>query len=111
MEMIVVTRHKALYQYLVLKGIVPNGTPCMSHADVPDVRNKHVFGVLPYWLACKTALYTEVQMRIPMDKKGKELSLADLEFYSIKPRTYKVIELQDKKEKHNGRNEDIQLDS
>ncbi len=95
MDKLVVTRHKALYEYLVKHEYIEKGTPCLSHADVADVREKHVYGVLPYWLASKCGMYTEIQMRIPLDKRGKELSIDDVEFLSLRPRTYKVVELKD----------------
>lgn len=95
MEKLVVTRHKALYEYLVKNKYIEEGTRCVSHADVADVRDKHVYGILPYWLASKCGKYTEIQMRVPMEKRGKELTLEDVEFLAIKPRTYKVVEIKD----------------
>jgi hypothetical protein len=98
MEKLVVTRHRALYTYLVRHNFVDMDTPCMSHADIPDVRDRHVFGVLPYWLASKCGMYTEIQMRIPLEKRGKELTNEDVEFLAIRPRTYKVMEIKDLQE-------------
>jgi len=97
MQKLVVTRHKALYDYLITHEYIEKDTPCLSHADVADVRDKHVFGVLPYWLASKCGKYTEIQMRVPLSKRGKELTIEDVEFLAIKPRTYKVIEVKDGK--------------
>ncbi len=93
MEKLVITRHMALYQYLINKGYVEKGTRCISHASEKDVIGKHVYGVVPYWLASKAEKYTEIQLRIPHNKKGKELTLKEVEFYALRPRTYKVIEV------------------
>ena len=93
MKKLVITRHMALYHYLINKGYIEEDTQCISHATEQDVVGKHVFGVLPYWLASKAEKYTEIQLRIPHNKRGKELSLEEVEFYAIKPRTYRVIEL------------------
>lgn len=93
MNKLVITRHKALYEYLINHKYIEKNTPCISHANEDDVKDKHVFGVLPFWLASKASKYTEIQLRIPHDKKGKELTLDEVEFYAIKPRTYKVVEL------------------
>lgn len=93
MDKLVITRHKALYDYLVKYSFINKGTPVISHANEKDVIGKHVYGVLPFWLASKAVKYTEIQLRIPHDKKGKELTLEEVEFYAIKPRTYKVVEL------------------
>jgi len=92
-SIIVVTRHKALYKYLVEKGIVPHGTPCFTFATPPDVAGKHVYGILPFWLASKADKYTEIQMRIPKDKTGKELTLEELRFLAVRPVTYVVREI------------------
>ncbi len=92
-EKIVVTRHKALYDYLVENNYISSNTKCMSKVDKEDIKNKHVFGILPNWLACKAALFTEVQMRIPSDKRNKELTIEDIRFLVYAIRTYKVTEI------------------
>lgn len=93
LEKICVTRHKALYDYLVAHGFVPEGTKCLSRADITDVRGKHVYGKLPYHLSSACALYTELDMRIPFEMRGKELTVEQVGFFLIKPRTYRVREV------------------
>ena len=93
LEKVCVTRHKALYDYLVLHKFVPEGTKCLTRADAIDIRGKHVYGKLPYHLSSCCALYTELDMRIPMSMRGKELTVGQVEFYLIKPRTYRVREV------------------
>lgn len=93
LEKVCVTRHKALYDYLVLHSFVPEGTKCLSRADAIDIRGKHVYGKLPYHLSSCCALYTELDMRIPLSMRGKELTVGQVEFYLIKPRTYRVREV------------------
>lgn len=93
MTKLVITRHRALYKYLLNKGYIDKDTECIAHANKEDVIGKHVFGVLPFWLASKAEKYTEIQLRIPHSKKGKELTYDEIEFYAIKPRTYRVTEL------------------
>lgn len=100
MKKLVVTRHRALYDYLIENGFVEEGTECLSHASVEDVVGKHVFGILPYWLASKAAMFTEVQMRIPLDKRGKELTIKDVRFFAVKPRTYEVREVKTYEREH-----------
>lgn len=93
LDKIVVTRHRALYDYLVSEGYVEPGTKFISKVDKEDIEGKHVFGVLPNWLACNAALFTEVQFRLPYEKKGKELSLEDMKFLTYAIRTYKITEV------------------
>jgi len=93
MEKLVVTRYKTLVEYLKQIGIVDDSTKVISHAKIADVRGKHVIGVLPYWLSCHAEKFTEVQLRIPSEKRGKELTIEEIEFYSLEPRTYEVREV------------------
>ncbi len=95
MKKLVVTRHKALFDYLLEQGLIESDTESISHASIEDVRNKHVFGVLPYWLSSKADKYTEIQLRIPFDKRGKELTLEEIRFYALKDKTYKVMEIKE----------------
>ena len=78
MEKIVVTRHNALYDYLLECGYISSDTKVISHATIEDIKNKHVYGVLPMRLASEAELLTEVSMEIPFDKRGTELSIDDI---------------------------------
>ena len=93
MEKLVVTRYKSLVEYLKQLKLIDDKTKVLSHAKIDDVRNKHVLGVLPYWLSAHTGKFTEIQLRIPQEKRGKELTLEEIEFYSLKPKTYEVREV------------------
>ena len=90
---LVVTRHKALYDYLIEKGFVAPDTPCIAFATTSDVVGKHVYGILPFWLASKAEMYTEIQLRLPKHKRGKELSIEDVRFLAVRPRTYRIREV------------------
>jgi hypothetical protein len=90
MDKLIVTRHTALVAYLIEKGYVDKDTPHIAHADVEDVKGKHVYGILPNWLACHADKFTEVQLRLPVDKRGAELSLKDVKFYIVEPKTYTI---------------------
>lgn len=107
-EKIVVTRYQSLVEYLKQLKLIDDKTKIISHANVDDIRNKHVLGILPYWLACHAAKFTEVRVRIPVEKRGKELSLEEIEFYALKPQTYEIREIPfnknvDKGKKENGK--------
>ena len=93
MEKLVVTRYHALFQYLKEIGLIDEDTKVLSHAKGSDVIGRHVLGVLPYWLSSLAEKYTEVQVRVPIEMKGKELTLEQMRFYSLKPKTYQVREV------------------
>jgi hypothetical protein len=96
LKQIIVTRHPALIEYLKNNGHVSNNVEHLSHANREDIEGTHVFGILPLWLACHCAKLTEVQLRLPPEKRGIELSVKDIEFYAVKPRTYKIREVKEK---------------
>ncbi len=93
MQKLVVTRHKDLVKYLIEKGLIDKDTKVISHAKESDVVGKHVIGVLPLWLSRLAGKITEVQIRIPREKRGKELELEDIRFYACDPKTYTVREV------------------
>lgn len=93
MEKLVVTRYPALVQYMKNIGLIDKDTKHISHANIKDVKGKHVLGVLPYWLAAHCGKFTEIQLRVPSDRKGKELTLEEVEFYSLEPKTYEINEV------------------
>jgi len=93
-EKICVTRHVALYDYLVSECIIPEGTIRLNRATPDDIRGFHVYGKLPYCLAAHCARYTELELRVPMNMRGRELSLEQIASLVKRPRTYKVIEIQ-----------------
>lgn len=87
---IIVTRHPALKSFLVEKGVATQDTPCVPHACPADVQGKHVAGVLPLHLAALCASFTTVELALPLELRGRELSLADMQMYCKGLRTYRV---------------------
>ena len=93
MKKLVVTRHKNLIVYLKELNLIDEDTKILSHAKERDVKGMHVLGVLPYWLASQAGKFTEVQIRIPREKRGRELTIEDIRLYSCDPITYEVEEI------------------
>jgi len=93
MEKIVVTRYQGLVEYLKELGLIEDGTEITAHANIEDVKGKHVLGVLPLWLSCHAAKITEIQLKLPAEKRGKELTVEEVRFFSLSPRTYIVKEV------------------
>ena len=90
MEKIIVTRHAALLQFLMEQGLVEEGVQVLTHATAEDVRGKHVYGVLPMRLAAEAALLTEVSLVVPLELRGKELSLENIKACNPAIATYRV---------------------
>lgn len=103
MEKLVVTRYKSLVEYLRQKrdwfdegklfSLIDENTRIISHAKIEDVQDKHVIGVLPYWLSCHAGKFTEIRLRIPSEKRGHELTVEEIEFHSGTPKTYEIREV------------------
>jgi hypothetical protein len=89
-DTIVVTRHPALLDLLVERGLVRPGTPAIAHATPEDVRGRHVIGVLPLSLAAIAATVTEIELRLSPEHRGRELGIEELRQVAGPARTYIV---------------------
>lgn len=96
-DTIVVTRHKALVEFLIETGMVTAETPVLSHVTSKDVADKHVIGVLPMHLAALAATVTEIPLYIPSELRGKELDLEQVRQFAGDPVKYSVRKEEDVK--------------
>lgn len=85
---VLVTRHEALVEYFKELGI--KFDKVISHATEGDVRGNDVYGILPLHLASLANTVTTVDMNLPAEMRGKELSLEDIEKYFTGMSTYQV---------------------
>lgn len=90
MNKVVITRHPALVELLIEKGLIPQGTNVITHANPDDVRGKDVIGVLPLSLAALAASVTEIPLTLAPEDRGKELGIDRLRQIAGEPVTYKV---------------------
>lgn len=68
-QVIIVTRHAPLVQWLAAHGITG---PVLAHVKPEDVAGKDVFGVLPMWLAAFANSITEVSMpALPLEARAR----------------------------------------
>lgn len=87
---IVVTRHPALVELLVERGLIEQGTPVISHATPEQVQGKDVIGVLPLSLASLANSVTEIPLALTPEMRGKELDIETLRSIAGKAVTYRV---------------------
>ncbi len=90
METVVITRHPALVELLIERGIIAEGTLVIKHATLRDVSGKHVVGVLPLSLAVAAEKVTEISLAHTEEDRGKELNIQRLREIAGPPVTYKV---------------------
>lgn len=95
MEKIVVTRHEALVSYLKEIEVIKDGEfQLITHATPKDIEGKDVIGVLPIALASLCNSITEVPLNIPLELRGKELSIEDIRKYAGEISVYRVSKIQ-----------------
>ena len=85
---VLVTRHEALIEYFSNMGITFDKV--IAHATAEDVTGNNVYGVLPLHLASLANTVTTIDMNLPAEMRGKELSLEDIIKYLVDISTYKV---------------------
>jgi len=95
MTKIIITRHPALADYLREQGLVGDGVEVLTHASVEDVRGRHVYGVLPLFLAAEAARVTEIPLALTPEMRGKELDIETLRKIAEEPVTYVVTKEDD----------------
>ena len=94
MKKLVVTRHPALLELLLERGLIKKGDyELITHATPEDIKGKDVIGVLPMALAALTNTITEVPLMVPQELRGQELSLDQVRKFAGTPVTYKVLSL------------------
>lgn len=85
---VLVTRHEALIEHFKELGI--KFDKVISHATAEDVAGNDVYGVLPLHLASLANTVTTIDMNLPAEMRGKELSLTDIETYFTGMSTYQI---------------------
>jgi hypothetical protein len=89
-ETIIVTRHSALVDLLIERGVINGDEEVISHATSEDITGKNVIGVLPLRLASMAKTVTEVPLKLTADDRGKELPIERLREIADDPVTYTV---------------------
>jgi putative CRISPR-associated protein (TIGR02620 family) len=92
---IIITRHRPLVDWLAARNIV--GT-VIEQATADDVRGKHVYGVLPLWLAAEAESVTEVSMPgITLEQRRRnasgDMSVEEMDAAGAHLVTYKVTRI------------------
>lgn len=90
MKTIIITRHKALIEYIFEIGLCPADTPVIPHAVEQDIIGNRCIGPLPLNLAALAAEVINIPIKMPQELRGVELSLEQLRMYAKKPETYVV---------------------
>lgn len=71
---LIVTRHQGLVDLARRMGLATDGCPVLAHATADDVRGKVVLGVLPLHLAAEAEAVVSIDLGLPPDLRGTDLS-------------------------------------
>ena len=86
---LLVTRHQGLVEYLTQEGYTWDEV--VSHVSDPSILDgKDVLGVLPIGLAARCRSISELQLELPAELRGKELTAEQTREFSRGVRTYVV---------------------
>jgi hypothetical protein len=90
-EYLVITRHKALVQYLKEQGIIGADARVIEQATEDDVRGQHVIGILPIRLAALCDSYSECSLVLgPQDRGVTDLPIERVREIAQPLATYRV---------------------
>ena len=89
-NVVVVTRHAALVEYLRELELVGEDCKVISHATPEEIEGKHVIGVLPIALAALAEKVTVVPLNLPAELRGVELGIEEVRAHAGAPETFRV---------------------
>lgn len=97
METVIVTRHPALVDLLIERGIIRDADRArvIEHATEDDVLGRRVIGVLPLRLAALARRVVEIPLALRPEHRGQELNLATLREIAGEPVEYSVCRVAD----------------
>ena len=93
---VVVSDHKNLPEYLMMKDIIPLMNPSeylvLGEDEVTEDKAylQNIIGSVPMRIAEKASSYTEVIIKVPPELKGKDLTLEEIDEYILPTKTYSV---------------------
>lgn len=95
MNILIVSRHPALTEYILELGLADDHTDVLTHVDSPEqVRGRDVIGILPMWLAAEANSVTEIPIRHTLETRAQaakgDLTLEQLRELAGEPMTYRV---------------------
>lgn len=92
-NVLIVTRHAPLIKWLKIHGIEGR---VIAQATPDDVRGKHVYGILPMWLAAEAETVTEVSMPgLPLEARAKvnggDFTVEQMDEWGAEMRTFVIV--------------------
>lgn len=90
---VIITKHKALVEYLTEIGLANSDTTVIQRVTQSDIEGKDVIGVLPLRLACYANSITDVRVEVPKELRNDILTLSQFREFVTDISTYKINQL------------------
>jgi len=92
-EIITISRHSGAIEWLKKYHPEFSNVQHFVQALPDDIRDKIVIGTLPINLAYLAKEYYHLSMDIPLEMRGKELTVTDMEKCNCKLEHYKILKI------------------
>jgi len=90
MKTVIVVRHIGAKEWIAKHHSEFSDVEQIAQAKPEDLKGNRVIGVLPIHLAALCAEYWHLEMNIPQEARGKELSCEDMETFGCKISQFEV---------------------
>jgi len=87
---IIVTKYSALVDYIHEVGLASTECEAIEYVNSSATRNKHIIGIVPLRTAARAKTITYIPLRIPEDRRGKELHIEEIRELAGKPIRYTI---------------------
>ena len=90
MKKIIITRHKGAVDWIKKHYPEFSAFEHLTHANKLDIQGNIIIGTLPVNLAVLSKEYWHLTMNIPVEFRGKELTVEDMEIFGCSIYRYKI---------------------
>jgi len=91
METKIVTRHAGAMEWIAKHHLEFGDAEVIAHADVGDLKGRRIIGMLPIHMAAMCKEYWHLEMTVPADRRGTEISCEDMENFGCKISQFLVV--------------------
>nr|BDI55091.1 MAG: CRISPR-Cas system-associated protein Csx16 [uncultured archaeon] len=96
-EIIIVSRHAGAINWLKKHYPKFSNLKHLTHISEEEIKDRIIIGTLPVNLAVLAKEYWHLSMNVPLEMRGKELTVEDMENFNCKIENYKILKIGDNK--------------
>lgn len=95
MKKIIVSRHKGAVYWIKKHYPKFSKFDHLNHVNEDDIKGNIVIGTLPINLAVLAKEYWHLSMKIPVEMRGKEFTIEDMENFNCKIEKYTIKKMEE----------------